>query len=146
MGIILKSDVSEKCSQAENEVKEALEALGRRYYEDNKDSTGAKYSEDLANVTSLEKKAVLWKQYHLKSENKRLCEKCKAIVPGDSIFCNKCGCSLETLDYSVIISEIAPKQQPQTESQCTAPNICPSCGKTLVDGAMFCEKCGTKIS
>lgn len=144
MGIILKSDVVEKCRQAENEVKEALEALGQRYYEDNKDNTGAKYSEEIANVTGLEKKAVLWKQYQLKSENKRLCEKCKAIVPGDSVFCNKCGCSLEALDYSAIISAVEPKQQPETQS--TAPNICPSCGKTLVDGAMFCEKCGTKIS
>ncbi len=146
MGIILNSDVSEKCKQVENEVREALEALGRKYYEENIYNTDAKYADEIANIISLESKSILWKQYHLKAEDKRLCEKCKAIVPIDSVFCNKCGCSLETLDYSAIISAMDPQESSQQEAQNTAPNTCPACGKPLVEGALFCEKCGTKVS
>jgi hypothetical protein len=40
-------------------------------------------------------------------------------------------------------AEPAPPQQPSTES---APDtLCPSCGVAVVEGAAFCQTCGTKI-
>lgn len=126
------------CSEAESAANTAMLALGKKYYEENKENSASEYAEQISEVTACLKKESLWKQYRLTLEGKMKCEKCGAIITSDSAFCNKCGTSIEPLDFSSLGLK--------TPDTTTTSNSCPSCGAPLISDAMFCEKCGHKIS
>ncbi|MCR5098355.1 MAG: zinc ribbon domain-containing protein [Lachnospiraceae bacterium] len=73
------------------ELDEIYKDLGRKYYEDNKDSADDQITairETLAEIEEMEVKVAGFK-------GGRRCNKCGAVVPMDSGYCNKCGAKLD---------------------------------------------------
>lgn len=136
-GNIRIQKAEQSCASAEKVVNEALLALGKKYFEDNRDNLSSEYSEQISEVAEAIKKEKLWRQYRLSLEGKMKCDKCGAIITSDSVFCNKCGTSIEPLDFSSINLDtpVAP----------VSSGFCQTCGATLIPGAIFCEKCGSKV-
>ncbi len=73
------------------ELDDAYKTLGKRYYEENKDSAEDEITlirETLAEIEDMEVQVAGLK-------GGRRCPKCGAVVPMDSGYCNKCGAKLE---------------------------------------------------
>ncbi|MCR5509030.1 MAG: zinc ribbon domain-containing protein [Lachnospiraceae bacterium] len=135
----IAAKVNENCRLADEEVEAAISALGLKYYNENRNNPEAKYPEDIDAIKKLKAKSYMWNQYRLSLDGKRMCEKCKATITSDSLFCNKCGTSLKELDFSSFEAEL----------QSAAPaveNVCPQCGTPVEDGALFCETCGMRLA
>lgn len=120
-------------------VKNALQELGRAYFDANKDNMEAEYYEQITHIKKCMDLEVLWHQYRLSLDGKVLCENCGADNPLNSLFCNQCGNSIPAVDFSVLGVEPSVKEYPADMA------VCRACGKPLVSGAVFCEACGTKI-
>ena len=132
------ANADEEYRQAEQAIQEALLTLGKAYFEKNKENNESDFAENIKIVNDLIGKKDLWHHYKLSLEGKALCDNCGAIVTADSVYCNKCGKSIVTKDFSSL--GIIEKEAPTA-----AVSVCPKCGKSLGADAMFCEKCGTKI-
>lgn len=157
----------DKCwEDAKNEIENSYLELGKKYFEANKDNEKDPFAEQLDVIKTMYEKEKLWHQYKLKQEGKLLCESCGAIITDDSLFCNKCGAKIPEFDFSIILPEGEPEEEPAAEENVAvvaptpevapapvviqpvaAPvaNICPTCGRELPSYAMFCEDCGTKV-
>lgn len=61
-------------------------------------------------------------------EGMRMCERCKAILPANSMFCNRCGRKLEELSEEI--------------TGC----YCKKCGYELEEESIFCPNCGKKVA
>lgn len=134
---IIQAD--QNCKAAEDAVKEAIQFLGKKYFEANQDNKESEFYTQISNVKECIEKEKLWHLYRLSLEDKTQCDNCSAIITADSVFCNKCGTSIKPRDYSIIgLSQIQPNNN-------ISSDVCPSCGNPLVAGAMFCEKCGCKV-
>ena len=134
------SQADQRCKAAEDAVKEALQSLGKMYFEANQNNTESEFYSQISTVKECMEKEKLWHLYRLSLQDKTQCDSCGAIITADSAFCNKCGSGIKPRDFSVIgISQI------QSNNNISA-NVCPSCGSPLVAGAMFCEKCGNKLN
>ncbi len=73
------------------ELEDIYKQLGKKYYEDNKDSADDQITairETLAEIEDMEVKVAAFK-------GDRRCTKCGAVVPMDSGYCNKCGAKLD---------------------------------------------------
>ena len=124
---------------AKNAVKEAVQSLGRVYFEANQNNVESEFYSQISEVKKCMEKEKLWHLYRLSLEDKTQCDSCGAIITADSAFCNKCGSSIKPRDFSAIgVSQMRANDN-------VSSNVCPSCGSPLVVGAMFCEKCGHKI-
>ena len=131
--------VEQSYKNAGKAVNEAIYALGKAYFEKNKEDESADFSGQIALVKENMEKEKLWHQYRLSFDGKMLCDSCGAVITSDSVFCNKCGGSIKPKDFSLI----GVMQSPQNFAE--PSKSCPSCGSPLVDGAAFCEKCGRKL-
>lgn len=131
---------AQSCKAAQDAVNEAVQSLGRMYFEANQNNTESEFYSQISNVKECIEKEKLWNLYRLSLEDKTQCDNCGAIITADSVFCNKCGASIKPRDFSVI--GIARMQS----NNSTSSGVCPSCGNPLVSGAMFCEKCGYKLN
>lgn len=130
----------QNCKAAEDTVREAVQSLGRMYFEANQDNKESEFYSQISSVKECIEKEKLWYLYRLSLEDKTQCDSCGAVITADSAFCNKCGASIEPRDYSIIgLSQMQPNNN-------ISSDVCPSCGNPLVAGAMFCEKCGCKLS
>ena len=135
---IFQADQS--CKAAEDAVKEAVQSLGRMYFEANQDNAESEFYSQISNVKECIEKEKIWHLYRLSLEDKTQCDSCGAVITADSAFCNKCGAGIKPRDFSVIgISQMQPNNN-------TSSGVCPSCGSPFVAGAMFCEKCGCKVT
>lgn len=135
-----------KCKEAQNNLSAAFYELGKKYFEDQKDSDNNEYISQISEIKNLIEKEVLCTQYRLSFEGKMRCESCKAIITSDSAFCNKCGTPITPWDFSSIVG--APQSEPKVIQEAEpAPkqNVCPKCGASTVPGAAFCEKCGQAL-
>lgn len=121
-------------------VKNAMQELGRRYFDANKDNPEAEYYEQITCIKKCMDNEILWHQYRLSLEGKVLCENCGAVNPFNSLFCNQCGSSIRAVDFSVLGVEMSVMENPVNTA------VCQICGSQLVAGAMFCEKCGNKLT
>lgn len=131
--------VNQSCKAAEDAVKKAVQSLGMMYFEANKNNEESEFYSQISNVKDCMEKEKLWNLYRLSLQDKTQCDSCGAVITADSVFCNKCGASIEPRDFSVIgISRIQSNHN-------ISSSACPSCGSPLVAGAMFCEKCGYRI-
>ena len=136
----------QNCRAAGEAVKTALLELGQNYFEANQDNDSSEFSDLIYKVKECIDKETLWKQYRLSLDGKLLCEHCGAVITSDSAFCNKCGGSIKPLDFSSILSKEVPVQsETLTYQESPKANVCPNCGSPLVEGAMYCEKCGKKL-
>ena len=127
---------------AKKSIDDAIYELGKAYYEANKDNTTSEFATQIENVNNKVKDEYIWHQYRLSLDGQRLCDSCNSFITSDSAFCNRCGATVEPIDFSVILGT-ANNMQPGIDSN--QVKSCPKCGKRLVEGAMFCEACGTKI-
>lgn len=127
--------VMENIAQVENELQQRIFQLGQMYYEDNKNSNSLeeKYfaQVDLINKLSMNRKGFY--KNKLRLEGQMLCEKCGAIIPYGSMFCNICGGKLDEKQESVI--PVANSNEKK----------CKKCGATLDEDSLFCTVCGTKV-
>lgn len=138
-------------TRLENEIGEAINELGKKYYEANKEKPTGDFEEDITSINEKSCQMKLWKQYRLKLEDKILCDSCGAVLTGDSLFCNKCGSKVEEVDFSPILTEeVIAQAAPAAPVEPAAPvmiqpRVCPNCGKEAMDVAIFCEGCGTRL-
>lgn len=129
---IAKAD--EGCRKAEAAVTDALLALGRAYFEANRENQEAEHCEEIARIAEAIDRQKLWRQYRLSLGGELLCESCGTVVSSDSAFCKKCGSPMKPWDFSALDVEAAPG----------AP-VCKSCGAPLAADSAFCEACGAKV-
>lgn len=125
--------------EAGSTVKNALQELGKTYFEANKDNAEAEYYEQITHIQKCMDKENLWHQYRLSLEGKLQCEKCGAVITSDSLFCNQCGSSIQGWDFSGLGVGVSVRE----DTADTA--VCRGCGAPLIAGAAFCEVCGTKV-
>ena len=147
--IEVKDENSGKMREAENgwmnakkSIDDAVYELGKAYYEANKNNPTAEFAEQIKNVNNRIKGEYIWHQYRLSLDGRRLCVKCNSFITSDSAFCNRCGATVTPIDFSSILGTTNHMQPTNNFNQGTG---CPKCGKKLVEGAKFCEVCGTKI-
>lgn len=89
-------------------------------------------------------------------ENEKICVNCGAVLKENSKFCVKCGMKIE--NTPPVIEPVAPVVEPAVEpiqpaeavkteenNDFTIKNVCENCGAVLMEGALFCIKCGTKV-
>lgn len=134
---IFRADTA--CREANQAVMNALQELGKVYFEANRNNSESEFFEQVTQIQKCMDNEKLCNQYRLSLEGRIQCEKCGAIVTSDSAFCNKCGSRITQWDFSSLTGEKSKIENPSN-----AP-LCPKCGKMLVAGAMFCEECGTKV-
>lgn len=120
-------------------VKNAMQELGKAYFDANRENTEAEYYEQITCIKKCMDNEILWHQYRLSLEDKVLCENCGAVNPFNSLFCNQCGNNIRAVDFSVL--GVDPSVRENTSNTV----VCRVCGKPLVSGAAFCEVCGTKV-
>ena len=83
----LSYDVRKK----KQDVDEAYIALGKKYYEEHKDSS----DEDIKNLSALLDEVTEMEVQIAGLRGGRRCTECGAIVPMDSGYCNKCGAKID---------------------------------------------------
>lgn len=88
------SQADQRCKAAEDAVNEAIQNLGRMYFETNQNNTESEFYGQVSNVKECIEKAKLCYLYRLNLEDKTQCDSCGAIITADSAFCEKCGCKL----------------------------------------------------
>nr|WP_297706780.1 zinc ribbon domain-containing protein [uncultured Butyrivibrio sp.] len=133
------SNADSNIADVEIAVKDAFLVLGEQYFEANKNNQDAEYYAQVEKIKELKDKKDLWQQYKLSLEGKAICENCNSVISSDSAYCNRCGSAIKPRDFSVL--GIAAAQS----SSSVISRTCPQCGSRLVEGAMFCEKCGQKL-
>ena len=145
----IPSEDSSKIREAENgwmkarkSIDDAFYELGKAYYEANRDNTAAEFTEQIQKIYAKNKKEYLWHQYRLFLDGQQMCDSCKNFITVDSAFCNRCGAAVTPIDFSPILGTA---DDTQVTGNSNPEPKCPKCGRKLVDGAMFCEGCGSKI-
>lgn len=128
------AQADEGCRKAGAAVTDALLALGRAYFEANRENPESEHREEIARIAADMDMEKLWRQYRLSLEDQALCESCGTVVSADSAFCKKCGAPMQVLDFSALGIEPASD----------AP-VCKSCGAPIAEGSAFCESCGAKV-
>ena len=145
----VQDDNSIKIREAENgwtkakkSIDNAIYELGKAYLEANKDNTASEFAEQIEIINMKTKEEYIWHQYRLSLDGQRMCDSCKAFITADSAFCNRCGTAVTPIDFSSIVGATNDEQAVNNSNQGLS---CSKCGRKLVEGAMFCEACGTKI-
>lgn len=133
-------NVDQSCQNAALDTEKAILALGKTFFEANKDNPSSEFIAQIDAVKDCMEKENLWNQYKLSLEGKMLCESCGSIITSDSMFCNKCGSSVKMADFSPLgLDQVQEDPLPPVQA------VCPACGAPLVEDALFCEKCGHKL-
>lgn len=128
--------------KAKKEIDNAVYELGKAYFEANKDNTASEFAEQIQKINTKNKEEYLWHQYRLFLDGQQMCDSCKSFITADSAFCNRCGAPVIPIDFSPILGTA---NDTQVTGDSDPKPKCPQCGRKLLEGAMFCEGCGTKI-
>ena len=128
--------------KAKKSMNDAIYELGKVYFEANKDNTSSEFAAKIETINTKTKEEYIWHQYRLSLEGQRMCDSCNSLITSDSAFCNRCGAAVTQIDFSSILN---PTNNMQSDSNANQGKNSPKCGKKLVEGALFCEACGTKI-
>lgn len=128
--------------RAKKSIDDAIYELGKAYFEAHKDNTASEFEEQIETINTKTKEEYIWHQYRLSLDEQRICDSCNSVITADSAFCNRCGKAVTPIDFSSILGTTNNMQAAGNTNQ---GKSCPKCGKKLVEGAMFCEVCGTKI-
>ena len=128
--------------ECKKSIDDAIYELGKAYFEANKENLTSEFASQIENVNNKIKEEYLWHQYRLSLEGQRLCDSCRSFITSDSAFCNRCGAAVTPIDFSSILGTTDNVQSGVNSAHVMS---CPKCGKKLVEGAMFCDACGTKI-
>ncbi|MGN0308865.1 MAG: zinc-ribbon domain-containing protein [Lachnospiraceae bacterium] len=128
--------------KAKKSIDDAIYELGKTYFEANKDNTASEFAAQIETINTKAKEEYIWHQYRLSLDGQRMCDSCNSFITADSAFCNRCGKAVTPIDFSPILGTTNNMQAANNTNQ---GQSCPKCGKKLVEGALFCEACGTKI-
>ena len=128
--------------KAKKSLDDAIYELGKVCFEANKDNTASEFATQIEAINTRNKEEYIWHQYRLSLDGQRMCDSCNSVITSDSAFCNRCGKAITPIDFSSILATTNNKQPANNINQ---GQSCPKCGKKLVEGAMFCEACGTKV-
>lgn len=145
----VQDGISSKIREAENgwmkakkSIDDAIYELGKVYFEANKNNAAPEFAAQIETINAKAKEEYIWHQYRLSLDGQRMCDSCNSFITADSAFCNRCGKAVTPIDFSSILGTTNNMQAANNTNQ---GQNCPKCGKKLVEGAMFCEACGTKI-
>lgn len=125
--------------EAEVSVKNAIQELGRAYFDAYKDRAESEYCEQVAHIKKCMENETLWHQYRLSLEGKLQCEKCGTVITSNSLFCNQCANPVRAWDFSSLGVGAS------TGAPAVNNGVCRMCGRPLVAGAAFCEACGAEV-
>lgn len=149
-------------------------AIGKQYYETNKDNPGEEYAEFAEKIAASEKKIADHKAAVLKQNGLMLCPSCGKEIMDQSVFCNFCGKRVEQpaeepAEAPVEESAEAPVEEPAVEpaevpeeepveapaeepaeepapaEEAPAQPVCAKCGAVLEPDCLFCVECGARV-
>lgn len=130
---------------AKKTIDDAIYELGKMYYEANKDNKESDYAGQIAKINEKIKDEYIWHQYRLSLDGQRMCDSCKSFITADSAFCNRCGAAVAPIDFSSVSGMTDAADNINADGVEEKAGCCPKCGKKLIEGASFCEGCGTRI-
>ena len=104
----------------QSDINNAFSELGRKVYEQGKCNPESDYAQECARITGMYEQ--------IESLRARI-----ALVKSDGTQETDCVVKLDKADV-----------QTAQGTPAAAP-VCPACGGTVTDGAVFCPKCGTKL-
>lgn len=86
-------------------------------------------------------------------EEVRQCGTCGAVLGEGQMYCTNCGSKYEEPQAAPVYEEVpaapvfeeVPAAPVYEEPAAPAANVCPTCGKELKEGQMFCTNCGTRL-
>ena len=75
----------------------------------------------------------------------QLCPNCKAHVSLDSLFCNKCGTKIDSLEDDNSLENIGSSNSSKLVEPKLESIKCRECGSNMPGDTVFCTNCGAKI-
>lgn len=136
--------LEEKIDQENSEIKENFLEIGKLYYELYKNDSHEKLI-PLCNVVDESYRIIgLCEKQKLFLQGIQICPNCKTHVSLDSLFCNKCGTKIESLEKSNTVTNEASSNSKNVESKNEVIK-CRECGSNMPGDTIFCTNCGAKI-
>lgn len=124
--------LNSKVHSYEDMVRETQLAIGRMYFDANRNNPMPEYMELFQQVINTQSAIEKCKDEISSIKGMRTCIKCGVEIANNATFCPTCGTRNEIIDmpYTGEESEI----------------FCPSCGIALPSDTVFCSSCGTKVN
>ncbi|HJD45544.1 MAG TPA: zinc ribbon domain-containing protein [Candidatus Mediterraneibacter norfolkensis] len=127
--------MSSQIRMLEAQKKEALEQLGKFYY-DQYSRYGAQLegeaSQIAAGIQALEEQQRQFTESMQKIKGTMLCPNCGTEIPANSKFCNVCGTKIDIPVSSTV-------------QNAASGRVCARCGAPLEEDQLFCINCGAKV-
>lgn len=124
-------DTKQDIYMAEKKLKELYCAIGKKYYEEHKESCGGEYAELFSACGSTVEEIGNLKSGLNNEEGVKKCGSCGCILKEGQKFCTNCG---RAVDYTE-----------NTEASING-KACKNCGKTVADNVKYCPFCGYILS
>lgn len=123
--------LNSQINEANKVITENYIALGKAYYEQNKENPNAADLEIFSVIAENEAKIEELKAQVRAIKGISLCPNCGAEVASSNKFCPNCGTAMP-------VPEPAPEPAP-------AGKVCPNCGESVGENEKFCAKCGSPL-
>ncbi len=137
--------LEEKINQENSEIKETLIEIGKLYYELYKNDSHEKLV-PLCNVVDESYRIIgLCEKQIMLLQGVQLCPNCKAHVSLDSLFCNKCGTKIDSLEDDNSLENIGSSNSSKLVEPKLESIKCRECGSNMPGDTVFCTNCGAKI-
>ena len=137
--------LEEKIEQEKLEIKDTFTEIGKLYFELYKNDSHEKLI-PLCNVVDESYRIIgLCEKQILMLQGEQVCSSCKAHVSLDSIFCNKCGSKIDSLDIENNMIDKSTNKNTKSPEERNVFIKCRECGISMPDDIIFCTNCGAKI-
>lgn len=137
--------LEEKINQESLEVKETLMEIGKLYYQLYKNESHEKLV-PLCNVVDESYRIIgLCEKQIMLLQGVQICPNCKTHVSLDSLFCNKCGTKIETIEETNSIENSGSSNSEKKAETKNEIIKCRECGSNMPGDTIFCTNCGAKI-
>lgn len=119
------ANINSQLNGCNDKLNECFRQLGKSFYERNAQNPLPEYRAIFKNIAELNRTVSELKSCIDELNGIHVCSNCGCSVTGDSMFCPKCGYSIENSFYTAK----------------TAHKICSVCGAVLDADARFCTSC-----
>lgn len=137
--------LEDKINQEKIELKETFSEIGKLYYELYRHESHEKVL-PLCNVVDESYRIIgLCEKQILLLQGEQVCHNCKAHVSLDSLFCNKCGTKIDSVDAEGSADAIESSSSLKKVESKNGIIKCRECGSDMPDDTVFCTNCGAKI-